>query len=42
MLINKWLQEHNINFIPQYSIDNIVLDSNRHPFFDFAIFDDKN
>lgn len=38
MLINKWLVEHQIDFYPQYSIKEIVLDSGRHPFFDFAIF----
>lgn len=42
MLINKWLQEHNIKFKPQFSHSDIILESNRRPFFDFAIFDDKN
>ena len=37
MIINQWLQRHNINFIPQYSHDKIILDSGRRPFFDFAI-----
>lgn len=38
MLINKWLQEHHINFIPQYSHDQIILESGRKAIFDFAIF----
>lgn len=38
MIINNWLRERQINFIPQYSIDEIILESGRHPFFDFAIF----
>lgn len=38
MLINKWLVKHQIDFYPQYSIEEIVLDSGRCPFFDFAIF----
>lgn len=38
MIINKWLKEHNFDYQAQYSIDEIILDSNRHPFFDFAIF----
>ena len=42
MIINNWLQEHNITFQSQYSIDEIVLDSGRRPFFDFAIFDNDN
>lgn len=42
MLINQWLQEHNINFKPQFSHPDIILESNRHPFFDFAIFDNKS
>lgn len=42
MLINKWLVEHKINFIPQYSHDKIILSSGRRPFFDFAIFDENN
>ena len=42
MLINKWLQEHNINFKSQFSHPDIILESKRHPFFDFAIFDNKN
>lgn len=42
MIINNWLQEHNIPFQSQYSIDEIVLDSGRRPFFDFAIFDNNN
>lgn len=42
MIINNWLQEHNIPFQSQYSIDEIILDSSRRPFFDFAIFDNDN
>ena len=42
MFINKWLVEHKINFIPQYSHDKIILSSGRRPFFDFAIFDENN
>lgn len=42
MIINNWLQEHNIPYQPQYSVDEIVLDSGRRPFFDFAIFDKNN
>ena len=38
MIINNWLQNHNISFQPQYSLNAIVLESRRHPFFDFAIF----
>lgn len=38
MIINNWLQEHQINFISQYAVEEIVLESGRHPFFDFAIF----
>ena len=40
--INILLQQHNINFIAQYSIDEIILSSGRRPFFDFAIFDGNN
>ena len=42
MIINKWLQDHNINFIPQYSHNDIILESGRRPFFDFAIMDNDN
>lgn len=42
MVINKWLQQHNIKFIPQYSHDKIILNSGRRPFFDFAIMNDDN
>lgn len=42
MIINNWLQERNIPFQSQYSIDEIVLDSGRRPFFDFAIFDNNS
>lgn len=38
MIINNWLQKHKINFISQYSHTEIVLESGRRPFFDFAIF----
>ena len=38
MIINNWLQKHKINFISQYSHNEIVLESGRRPFFDFAIF----
>ena len=39
MKINQWLTYHEINFVPQYSHDDIFLSSGRRPFFDFAIFD---
>ena len=39
MKINQWLTGHKINFIPQYSHNDIFLSSGRRPFFDFAIFD---
>ena len=42
MFINKWLVEHKINFVPQYSHDKIILSSGRRPLFDFAIFDENN
>ena len=42
MIINKWLKEHNFDYQAQYSIDEIVLDSNRHPFFDFAVFENNS
>lgn len=42
IIINNWLQEHSINFIPQYTVEEIILDSGRHPFFDFAIFNSTN
>ena len=42
MKINQWLTEHDINFIPQYSHDDIYLSSGRRPFFDFAIFNKCN
>lgn len=38
MIINNWLQKHKINFISQYSHSEIILESGRRPFFDFAIF----
>lgn len=41
MLVNKWLVEHQIDFYSQYSIKEIVLDSGRCPFFDFAIFNNN-
>lgn len=42
MIINNWLQNHDIIFQAQYSHEQIVLDSNRRPFFDFAIFDNND
>lgn len=42
MIINQWLQDHNINFIPQYSHNDIILESGRRPFFDFAIINNDN
>lgn len=42
MIINNWLQKHNINFIAQYSHSDIILESGRRPFFDFAIFDNND
>lgn len=43
MKINQWLMNCNLNFIPQFSHDDIYLSSGRRPFFDFALFDqDKN
>lgn len=41
MRINNWLQAHNILFQSQYSLDEIILDSGRRPFFDFAIFNEN-
>ena len=38
MIINNWLQEHNIDFRSQYSFDNYVLSTGRRPFFDFVLF----
>lgn len=38
MIINNWLQEHNINFRSQYSFDNCILSTGRRPFFDFVLF----
>jgi len=40
--INQWLTDNKINFIPQYSHNNIFLASGRRPFFDFAILDNSN
>lgn len=42
MIINHWLQKHKINFVSQYSHKEIILESGRHPFFDFAIFNKNN
>ncbi len=42
MIINNWLQKRNINFIAQYSHSDIVLESGRRPFFDFAVFDNND
>lgn len=41
MKINQWLMNHHINFVPQYSHNDIFLSSGRRPFFDFAIFDNN-
>lgn len=38
MKIQQILQKYDINYISQYSLDDIVLKSGRRPFFDFAIF----
>ena len=38
MIINNWLQEHDIDFHSQYSFDNCVLSTGRRPFFDFVLF----
>lgn len=38
MVINNWLQKHNIDFRSQYSFDNCVLSTGRRPFFDFVLF----
>ena len=38
MIINGWLQEHNIDFRSQYSFDNCVLSTGRRPIFDFVLF----
>ena len=40
MIINNWLLSNNINYQSQYSHDEIILNSGRRPFFDFAIFDE--
>lgn len=40
MVINNILQKYNITFQPQYSYESIILESGRHPFFDFAILND--
>ena len=42
MIINNWLQENKIIFKSQYSHNEIILNSGRRPFFDFAIFDKDN
>ena len=39
--INQWLTNQHINFIPQYSHNDIFLSSGRRPFFDFAIMKDN-
>lgn len=41
MFINNWLKEHNFNYQTQYSLNEIILESGRRPFFDFAIFDNN-
>lgn len=38
MIINNWLQKHNINFRSQYSFDDCFLSTGRRPFFDFVLF----
>lgn len=38
MIINNWLQEHNIDFRSQYSFDDCVMSTGRRPFFDFVLF----
>lgn len=38
MVINNWLQEHNISFRSQYSFDDCVMSTGRRPFFDFVLF----
>lgn len=40
MLINQWLQNHNIEFKPQYSVEGMKFSSGRAPYFDFGIFKD--
>ena len=42
MKIQQWLQQHNINYISQYSHNDIVLTSGHRPCFDFAIFNSMN
>ena len=42
MIVQQLLQECNINYKSQYSLDNIFLESGRRPIFDFAIFDNNN
>lgn len=42
MIINNWLQEHNIDFRSQYSFENCFLSTGRRPFFDFVIFKNNN
>jgi len=41
MIINNWLQSHQIPFLPQYSHRDIILESGRRPIFDFAILDNE-
>ena len=38
MIINNWLQEHNIAFRSQYSFDDCIMSTGRRPFFDFVLF----
>ena len=38
MIINNWLQEHNIDFRSQYSFEGCVMSTGRRPFFDFVLF----
>ena len=42
MIINNWLQEHNIDFRSQYCFENCFLSTGRRPFFDFVIFKNNN
>ena len=42
MVINNLLQKYQISFQSQYSYEPIILESGRHPFFDFAILNKHN
>ena len=41
MIINIWLQEHNIDFRSQYSFNDCIMSTGRRPFFDFVLFKDN-